>query len=132
MQLSACFVLASVLGALGCTHASPPPLTVRARDMGNGPPLQAGQPLVIEFDEGDVIPLVVSVDGDLASTPPELAPIPIRVKRHFFLKMEGSSIRASTDGKSYENRAPGSFRLGLSASRETGARVEMRIVTPSH
>lgn len=122
--------LAPVLLSLGCAP-SVPPRTVRLADLGKSEPLLPGQALIIEVQEGDTIPLSFSLEGPFIATPAEAKPIPLRAKRHFFLRMDENGLRASADGLHFDTKPvkPGSFRMGFGASKE-GARATIVIRTP--
>jgi hypothetical protein len=129
------YLVIAALALAGCAAPSPPPLVVRARDLPEATPivLRPGQQLVLEFDAGDIIPLDVSIDGDLAGTPPDAAPIPIRVKRRFWLKLDGTKqLLTSLDGVHFGRHSrPGSFGFHILATPESGTRAQIRIITPT-
>jgi hypothetical protein len=134
MSRSLRLVVVASLCATAC-GSSLPPRVVRVRDLPAAVPIRVepGQALVLEFDEGDTIPLHFSLDGNLASTPADTPPIPLRIKRHFFLKIDGKKVTTSVDGVHFgEPRRPGTFRFGVEAHPESGVTAEMRIVTPEH
>lgn len=113
----------------------PEPIFVRASELGSLPPAEtrADRPLVIEVREGDVIPLDVTIGGDYIASPPD-ASIPLVAKRTFFLRVAKEGLSISPDGKTFgeKPRVPGSFRMGVSATRERGLRGEIVIHTPQH
>lgn len=122
------FALAPLLQ--GCAPRIPP-REVRLADIGKGGPLLPGQALIVEVEEGDTIPLTFSLRGPFITTPEDAPPIPLRAKRHFFLRIDGDGLRASADGKHFDERPvkPGSFRIGLGATKE-GVRATIAIETP--
>jgi len=89
------------------------------------------QSLVLELQEGQVVPLDVVIDGDLAATPPG-ASVPVTIKRHCFLRVDDRGLRVSDDGQDFDgrNRVPGSFQLGIGMTRE-GTRATLRVTTPA-
>jgi len=90
------------------------------------------RPVVVEFHEGDVIPFDFTLEGDLVAAPP--TSIPMTVKRPFFLLIDPKKgLRTSLDGKSFDDkpRTPGSFRLGVSVTKDKGAHAELHIKTPT-
>ena len=121
-----------VLCTVACGGAVPAPRVVRLRDVGSGPPLGEGQPLILELDEGDVIPLKLAIRGAFVETPADLATIPLRVKRHCFLRIDKHGLKTSLDGKNFDwtPATPGTFRLGFAATKE-GAHAEMEFQTPT-
>lgn len=88
------------------------------------------QSLVIELQAGQVVPLDIIIDGDLAATPPG-ASVPVTVKRHCYLRVDDRGLRVSYDGHDYdaENRVPGAFQLGVGMTRE-GTRATLRLTMP--
>ncbi len=88
------------------------------------------QSLIIELHEGQVVPLDITIDGDLAATPPGLS-VPVTVKRHCYLRVDDRGLRVSYDGQDFDakNRVPGSFQFGVGMTRE-GTRATLRATTP--
>lgn len=115
--------------------AKPPePRFVRAAELGTMGPLSPEQPLVIEFQEGDTIPLHFTLDGPFVRSPEGAAPIPLRVVRHFFLRLDKNGVKASADGKSFDEKpvAPGQFQFGVGADKSgVSARISIRTPTPA-
>lgn len=124
-----CLLLALLL-AVGC--ASPmPAVHIKASDRGKAAQLQPGQPLVVEFEPGDAIPLRVAVNGSLVDLEPANPPLVLRAKRRFFLRIEGSSIKVSLDGVNFEppRSKSGSFALGFGVD-DGGPSASVGISTP--
>jgi hypothetical protein len=129
------FLLLLVLLACapGCAPAAEP-LRVRAADLARleaAPDLRV-RPIVIEFQEGDTLPVDFTLSGDLL----ELAPgtsLTLRARRRFWLRLGVDGLTVSLDGVRFGERpkAPGSFRIGLQAS-PAGSRVKLDIKTPTH
>jgi hypothetical protein len=77
--------------------------TLRPNELGKGGLqrfLQGQSDDVIEFREGDQIPVALKVDGDIlqsASSEPTM----VEVKKGFFLKFESDELRMSWDGTEY-------------------------------
>lgn len=119
--------------ALPACAATPEPRFVRAADLGKMGPLAPGQPLVIELQEGDVIPLRVTLDGPFVKTPEEAPLIPLRVARRFFLRIDGDGMKSSADGKNFDWKAikPGTFSVGVGATRAGGIEAHISIKTPT-
>ncbi len=112
-----------------------PAVRVKATDRASLAQLgvQPGQPLIVEFDEGDVIPLRVTVGGPLAESDPTTPPVVVRARRHFFLKLEGQSFKISLDGEHFDppTSAPGTFAFGLGVDA-SGPQATVSVVTPSY
>jgi hypothetical protein len=89
------------------------------------------QSLVMELHKGQVVPLDIIVDGDLAATPPG-ASVPVTVKRDCFLRVDDRGLRVSYDGQDFDskNRVQGSFQFGVGMTRE-GTRATLRVTTPA-
>lgn len=123
-----CIALTSV----ACASTLPPPRIVRLRDLGSGQPLAEGQALIVELDEGDVIPLKLAIHGAFLETPADNPTVPIRVKRHCFVRLDKRGLKTSLDGKNFDWSpvAPGTFRIGLRVTKE-GAQAEMDFQTPT-
>jgi hypothetical protein len=89
------------------------------------------QSLVIELHEGQVVPLDIIVDGDLAAIPAGTS-VPLTVKRHCFLRVDDRGLRVSHDGQDFDgkNGVQGSFQFGVGMTRE-GTRATLRVTTPA-
>lgn len=127
--LASSIALAGVLS--GC--APPPPaLRVRAADVAGLGPLTLERPIIIEFQEGDVLPLDFKLDGPFLRTPADMAPIPLRAARHFYLRIDKSGLKSSLDGQDFDWKPtlPGQFQAGLGVTKEKGFRANITIRTP--
>jgi hypothetical protein len=117
--------------ATGCASARPLPV-VRAADPATFAKLRAGDPFVMEFEEGENIPLSFAVHGQLLETVPGAANMTLVAKRHFFLRVDRGHFDASLDGVHYDAKktAPGQFFIGfVFAPSGTVARID--ITTPT-
>ena len=58
--------------------------------------------------------------------------IPVTAKRTFFLRIAKEGVTISRDGHTFgqKSRVPGSFRMGVGATRERGVRGEIVLTTP--
>jgi|SRR6185369_10506009 len=119
---------------LSCAQSSLPPLRVGAHAPGPWPPLREGQPLIIDFKAGDRIPVSIQADGEVVETTPSPSTIWLTAKRDFSLRIRGAEIKTSLDGVHFDDKpaVPGHFQFGLEATRESGAKVVVRITTPVH
>jgi len=132
LRATLCIVSSALL--LSACAASPAPRTVRAAEIGKLGPLAPGQPLVIQFEPGDTIPLHVAVEGALLRTDPDAAPVRVHVLRRFFLRIDGDGMRTSLDGRSFDEdpATRGAFSVGFGASpRGTEGRITIRTPTPA-
>lgn len=129
-SLFAPLAVVAALLAQGCAPQIPPRV-VRLADLGKGGPLLPGQALIVEVQEGDTIPLSFSLRGPFLTTPDDAPPIPLRARKHFFLRIDKSGLRASADGNHFDDtpKKPGSFQIGLGATKE-GVRATVSIETP--
>lgn len=128
------FIGAIVLAASALAGCAPPlpPRFVKLRDLGSVGPLELGQPIVIELDEGDVIPLRFTLDGPFVKSAADAPAIPLRVTRHFFLRLDKEGLKSSADGKHFDWKPvkPGQFQFGVGATKE-GVSATMSIRTPT-
>lgn len=120
------------LSTIGCA-SGPPPRVVRVTDMQGMAELAKGQPLIVEFHEGDTLPLDFSLQGPLLESAIDAPPIVLTAKRRFFLRIDGDGLRSSLDGEDFSKNAaaPGTFQIGIGASRERGTRATITIKGPT-
>ena len=130
--LLAVTLVGALAGPLAGCAAQPPARHVRAADLGTIGPLDLEQPLVVEFEAGDVIPLQFTLDGPFVKSPDGAPPIPLKVVRHFFLRIDKNGLRASADGQSFDAKSvkPGQFQAGIGITKE-GATATIKIRTPT-
>ncbi len=129
------FVMLSALAlsaALAGCAASPPARHVKLADLGSLGAISPDQPLVVEIEAGDVIPLVFSLTGPLIESPKDAPPIPLRATRRFFLRIDKSGLKSSLDGEDFDKKpvVPGQFQFGLGITKE-GAKANLSIRTPT-
>ncbi len=127
-------IVLATLGAsvMGCA-AMPPARYVKSKDLGAlEQPIAPGTPIVVEFEEGDVIPLTVTIDGPFVKSPEGAAPIQLRVTRHFYLRIDKNGMKSSLDGKTFDWKPerPGEFQVGVGVTRE-GPKAHISIRTPT-
>lgn len=129
--LAAPFVAALSFALAGC-GSSLPPRRVKSADLASLQGFTFDRPLIIELEAGDVIPLVFKLDGPFLKTPDDAPPIPLRVTRHFFLRVDGSGLASSIDGEDFDKKssAPGQFQVGVGVTRE-GLKANISIRTPT-
>jgi hypothetical protein len=120
---STLLLAAALLGAplSGCARM-PDVKPVRPAELGPNITL----PLVIEFREGDRLPLELAIGGDLVGMEtPGQSPV-IVVKQRFFLVLHPSGPpHISLDGKTVGD-VQGSFAFGVGANKERGPKATMR------
>ena len=123
--------LTLTLFTAGCA-SGPPPRVVRVTDLGQAGKLEPGQSLVVEFREGDRLPLEFTMQGPLLETEKGTPPIMLRATRRFFLRIDEDGLRSSLDGKDFSLKpaAPGSFSVGFSAT-PAGAKANITIKGPT-
>jgi hypothetical protein len=109
------------------------PIRVSARNLGpiDEARVRAGHPIIIEVQAGDVVPLDVTIGGDLVEAPRGTV-IPLTAKRTFWVRVSKEGLAVSRDGEHFgvKPRTPGSFRAGVSATRARGVRAEVVVTTP--
>jgi len=123
---------AALAGALSACAPMPEPQFVRAADLGKAGPLTLDRPIVVEFQEGDTIPLDFTLDGPFVKSDKDAPPVQLRVARHFFLRIDKDGLKASADGKSFDWKParPGQFQAGVGVTKE-GVRAHISIRTPT-
>jgi len=131
------FVILAALASsttISCAHSSIAPVRVSANAPAPWPPIREGQPLIIDFKAGDRIPVSIQADGEVVETTPSPSTIWLTAKRDFSVRIRGAEIKTSLDGVHFDEKpaVPGHFQLGLEATRESGAKVVVRITTPVH
>ena len=120
------------LAIAGCAGTAVTPTPIRYADLGHSPSFDLRAPFVVEFQEGDQIP----VDFEFASEDFALAPdhpaVTLIAKRHCFVRFSADGVRASIDPQNFEQkpRTPGSFRFGLKVLRGEPAKLDVAIATP--
>jgi hypothetical protein len=130
-------LLALALGLAPFAACAPAaePLRVRAADLAQLAQVGdlRGRPVIIEFKEGDMVPIDLTFSGDLLELTPPAPELAFRARRRFFLRIDHDGPAVSLDGVSFgvRPREPGMFRLGVSATPQ-GARVQVNIKTPVH
>jgi hypothetical protein len=108
-------------------------MVVRAADPASFRNVRPGSPFVIEFDEGETIPLSFTVRGQMIETAPDSPRLTLVARRHFFLRVQGRELASSLDGVHFDadKRAPGSFFVGFTFEPSgTSARID--VVTPTY
>jgi hypothetical protein len=118
-----CLVTLGLSGAaLGCGPSMPNVAPVRLANVG-GP---VTFPMVIEFQEGDRIPLEAAITGELVTTEPSAQPAMLVVKRHFYLVIVDGKMLVSLDGKTIA-KSKGSFQFGVGVDKEKGPKATLRM-----
>lgn len=105
----------SLLALAGCGASVPANLRpVRPSNLGAAG--EVALPMLLEFHEGDRIPIDVDIGGDLVRTEAGAPPVLV-VKQRFFLYLgrEGAP-RISLDGKTFGG-VKGSFMLGVGVKK---------------
>jgi len=118
----------------GCAHTEVAPLRLRAGDFRPTTRLVPGQALILAFKAGERIPATIVVDGEVVETTPSPSVVWLTVKRDFWLRIQGREIKTSLDGVHFDQKpaAPGRFQVGITATRDSGPKVSVSIVTPVH
>lgn len=127
--------LAALLAAAvsGCA-ASPPPFHVRYAEIERGAlaNYRGAEPLLVEFQPGDRVPVDLRVETEDFEFVPAQAPLEFVAKRRVFVRFGKDGIRASSDGVNFDKkpREPGRFSIGFGANKTAPTKLEVRVVTP--
>ena len=128
LVLTATFTLAACAPALE-------PLRIRASDLGKGtaPIDSTGRPVIVEFQVGDTVPLDFTFAGEMVELVPEKPALVLRVRQHFFARIDGKGLKTSLDGLDFDRRpaAPGRFQFGFGVTA-AGPKVDIHVETPRH
>ena len=123
--------VALVASLVGCGSA-PAAVLVRAADPSAFKDLRPGQPVIVEFNEGETIPLSLVVRGQFIETRSDTPSVTLVAKRHFFLRIQGNQMKASADGHFDETQtAKGVFDIGFNLDA-SGTKAHIAIVTPTY
>ena len=117
----------------GCAHAASEPLRVSFAQIGSGGLREwtGDAPLIIEFQAGDRVPIHLEWTSDDFGLEPSAPRLDLVARQHCFVRLERGSIRTSLDGRTFdEPRQPGSFRLGLNATKGEPPRFDVIINGP--
>jgi hypothetical protein len=103
----------------------------RLRDLPSLSGWKPGEPLVLEVDKGDTLPLRFSLDGPLFQSAKDAPPIVLEATRHFYVRIDHNGLRSSLDGKDFgaSPAKPGQFQIGFGVSPK-GAEASIAIRTP--
>lgn len=100
--------------------------TIRATEMNSSlwSRLMAGaaEELVVEFRQGDELPVSFSAEGDLLETS-RVGVSYVSVKRNFWLKIQGDTLEMSLDGAAFKpvkDMVSGSFTAGAGSEQNGG------------
>lgn len=78
--------------------------------------------LVVEFQQGDKIPVTLQAEGDLLETS-EANPSYVTVQRNFWVQMKHNDLKLSLDGthfKPFKKVVEGSLTVGAGAEQQGG------------
>jgi hypothetical protein len=125
--------LVALIAVLAGCATGPAPRVLRASELQGAAELAPGQPLIIEFQPGDSLPLEVALRGPLLQSAEGAQPIRLVAKQRFFLRLDGDGIATSLDGKDFsaDSLSKGSMQFGIGASRERGAHASLTLAAPS-
>lgn len=112
--------------------------TVRATEMNSDlwSKLTAGisSELIVEFRQGDELPVTFSSKGDFLETV-QIGTSYVEVKRDFWLKLQGNDVQMSLDGNTYKpisDVATGSFSAGANSGSNGGPANAINLVLESY
>lgn len=125
----------AALATVGCGHQVAP-MQVRFADIDKGAlkGYTGAQPLVVEFQSGERIPLDFELRGESFELDPQHPPLEIAVKQHCFLRIGSDGFRISQDPAHFDDKpkAPGTFRIGFGARAGQRAKATVVIEGPRH
>ncbi|MCC6524179.1 MAG: hypothetical protein IT373_16075 [Polyangiaceae bacterium] len=118
--------------ALGCTHAAP--MRVRFADIGHGAleGFTGEEPLIVEFEPGDTLPVNLELSGDGFELRPLHPALELVATKRCFLRIGADGMQLVLDPEDFD-RAPsqqGTFRVGFGAARGQPAKVDIVITAP--
>lgn len=118
--------LAATLAMLGASAGYAGTETIRVTQLNSDmwQKLKTGEisQLIVEFRQGDVLPLTVNVGGDLLETT-DNHPSNLIVRRPFFVKVEQDKVLLSLNGteyKSIQELLKGNINVGASSEENGG------------
>ncbi len=116
---------------MGC-GAQLPARHIKSADLAALKDVVSEQPLVIEFEAGEIIPLTFSLSGPFVQSQEQAPPIPLRVTRHFFLRIDKEGLTSSVDGVNFNEKPAiaGRLQVGVGATKD-GVKATISIVTPT-
>lgn len=117
--------------SVGCAAARPLPV-LRASDPTTLAGLHPGDSFVMEFDQGETIPLSFAIHGQFIETPPDSPSLKLVAKQHFFLRVEGGRFTANLDGVHFgeKKKEPGRFFIGFVPGPDGRTTAKIDIETP--
>ncbi|HEX3595881.1 MAG TPA: hypothetical protein VHU80_12305 [Polyangiaceae bacterium] len=120
-------------GASGCAAHAPPPLHVRYAELEHGPRAHEGQPVIVELDPGDRIPVALRFSDDAFELDPAAPKLDLVARRRCFILVGSDRIKTSLTGNDFDERpkTPGHFRVELQLTREQRGLV-VEVTTPRH
>jgi hypothetical protein len=121
------------LTAFGCTHAAAP-MRVRYADIDKGAMkgFTGAEPLIIEFQPGERLPVNFDLTGEGFELQPQHPSLELVAKQRCFVRISTKGIRVSLDPDHFDIKPsqPGSFRVGLSVVPGQPAKVDVVIAAP--
>jgi hypothetical protein len=116
--------------SLACGAASPAQRLRYADAPEAAARLDWSQPIEIEFQPGDRLPIQVAFSDQAFQLVPAAPALELVATRHAIVRIEGGKITKSLSGDFSERPlAPGTFRFGLAFTRQ-GKHLELAITTP--
>ena len=120
--------------SMGCARA-PDAVRVRYADLGQGgPAVRFDRPIILEFHEGERLPVELHFAGEAFEMSPEHPAIELVAKQTFYGRIDQGGIYTSLDGTYFtaHPKAPGRFKIGLAASPASSPKLVVEIETPRH
>jgi len=127
-------LLAAALATSACGHEAAA-THVRFADFGRGAlkGYDGSRPLVVEFQQGERLPVNLAVTGEGFELDPQHPPLEIVAKEHCFVRVDAKGFRVSRDGVHFDKpRHPGTFRIGFWSHPGQPGRLDVVIEGPRH
>jgi hypothetical protein len=90
------------------------------------------EPLIIEFQPGDRVPVNFELTGEGFELQPQHPPLELVATQRCFLRISAKGFRVGLDPDHFDDKPsqPGSFRIGFGAVRGQPAKVDVVIAAP--
>jgi hypothetical protein len=132
-RICAVLFVSAAIDLTACASA-PAPVRLRLAEVGSrgGLVFDGRTPVIVELAPGDRLPVQFTFASDdfaLEPTHPEMVLV---ATRRCFVRLAADGVRVSSDGVTFDAkpRQPGSFRAGLSVTKDAAPHIEVAIQAP--